>query len=297
MRNIKKANIVYFTGTGGTKLVSDTLAANLTTKGITNTVKEISLNDRTVLTGANVLFLIYPVHAGDASEAVYNYIEEMDFAPFPMTDCVVLSVSAGGEVMFNAASRSKVVRKILKKGYITVYEDMLVMPNNFATGYSGEINSLLLTALPIKVNNIVDGYLSGVIHRRPSNAFASAIRFLISPFKFFAKVNGRFLKADKDCSGCGLCSSDCPRRNITIVKDRPTFGWKCVMCMRCIYACPNKSISNTFIKTIRLKEGFNIEELKSKEGLLQLNKENILASTPKDKAIREYLLKVIEYKS
>ncbi len=50
-------------------------------------------------------------------------------------------------------------------------------------------------------------------------------------------------KADKSCTGCGLCADKCPA--VAISKQDPTVtdAGKCITCMRCVEICPNNSRS------------------------------------------------------
>jgi formate hydrogenlyase subunit 6/NADH:ubiquinone oxidoreductase subunit I len=54
------------------------------------------------------------------------------------------------------------------------------------------------------------------------------------------------------CSGCGLCSRDCPAKAIEMVmvdgKKRPQLNLsKCVFCYQCAESCPKKAIKTTCI--------------------------------------------------
>jgi ferredoxin/flavodoxin len=60
---------------------------------------------------------------------------------------------------------------------------------------------------------------------------------------------GSFKKGDKDfavsdaCVSCGTCSKACPRENVRLVEDRPTWLGDCEMCYACYLSCPQKAIS------------------------------------------------------
>ena len=44
------------------------------------------------------------------------------------------------------------------------------------------------------------------------------------------------------CSGCATCSKVCPVHNITLDRDRPAWGDKCLSCFACLQWCPNEAI-------------------------------------------------------
>ena len=51
------------------------------------------------------------------------------------------------------------------------------------------------------------------------------------------------LKISDSCIGCGLCSKECPMKNIKMKENRAVPGKRCTMCYRCISLCPQKAIT------------------------------------------------------
>lgn len=51
------------------------------------------------------------------------------------------------------------------------------------------------------------------------------------------------LKISDACIGCGLCSKECPMKNIQMKGKRAVSGNQCTMCYRCISLCPQKAIT------------------------------------------------------
>ena len=56
-----------------------------------------------------------------------------------------------------------------------------------------------------------------------------------------------FVKADKfyatdKCISCGLCAVSCLTHNIELKNGKPTWGNRCVHCMKCICDCPEAAI-------------------------------------------------------
>lgn len=47
---------------------------------------------------------------------------------------------------------------------------------------------------------------------------------------------------DDNCSGCGLCATQCPMGAITLADGRPQITGKCIRCAACVKGCPRKAI-------------------------------------------------------
>lgn len=48
-------------------------------------------------------------------------------------------------------------------------------------------------------------------------------------------------KANKSCTGCGLCAADCPAQAISRTVLRSADPEKCISCMRCVERCPHRA--------------------------------------------------------
>lgn len=60
------------------------------------------------------------------------------------------------------------------------------------------------------------------------------------PYKKEAGV-GLVPKADKKCTGCGLCVRDCPAQAISKDNIKSADAKKCISCMRCVVRCPESA--------------------------------------------------------
>ena len=63
---------------------------------------------------------------------------------------------------------------------------------------------------------------------------------------FYNKTNGYTNKVKIDpskCIGCGICSKNCPTKNIKIENGKAVASSKCTMCYRCINHCPKQAMT------------------------------------------------------
>jgi heterodisulfide reductase subunit C len=78
--------------------------------------------------------------------------------------------------------------------------------------------------------------------------------------------------------------------NIEIKDNRPSFGWKCIACLRCIYGCPKKSIFTRVFSFIVVKEGYDLKELEERMDSVDLEPIEKHATGYLYAGIRNYLL-------
>lgn len=78
--------------------------------------------------------------------------------------------------------------------------------------------------------------------------------------KFF----GQKIRVNENCNGCGWCEKKCPANNISILDNRPIFGRECLLCLKCIYGCPNKALNAGTFKFIILKEGYDLKAIEKR---------------------------------
>lgn len=254
-------NLVYFTGTGGTARVADAFEQAF----LNRSVKV----HRTELNGKNqpvdicgLLMLVFPVHAFNAPKSIDQWVEQAP--PGQGRPSALISVSGGGEVSPNTACRVSTIRRLERKGYTVVYEKMFVMPSNFMIKYEDILCTMLMGAAPKNAEKTVSELLAGNCHRTSPFWIDRVASKLGALEKIGAKFFGKCLKVNGNCLNCGWCAQNCPRGNITIVNNKITFGDTCVICLRCVYGCPQKAIEPGIGKFMILRDGFDLSEIENK---------------------------------
>lgn len=270
----KTVKIVYYSGTGGTQRVTENFKKAFTEAGYRVCTQHLAVGALNEDTEYDLLLLVYAVHACNAPEPVYKWIESSK----KMTDipAVIISVSGGGEVTPNTACRLSCIRKLKKKGYQIVYEKMLVMPSNWIVQVPEPLALLILEVLPAKIHKIVSDISNNIVRRTKPKLIDRLLSRIGELEKFGARSFGKQIKVSDDCNGCGWCVKNCPAGNITSQlqsaqastdsnsRSKPIFGGKCNLCLKCIYGCPNKALQPGFGKFIVIKEGYNLKELETK---------------------------------
>ena len=254
--NIK---IVYYSGTGGTARVAKCFKAAFEDAGQQVNMQQLSKNAKIEECKCELLILLYPVYAFSAPKAVYQWIDGIEAVN--NISAVIVSVSGGGEIVPNTACRVGSIKRLEKKGYKVIYEQMLVLPSNFVAATPIQVAKMLLDVLPKRVDEIVLDICNGVKRRTKPFLIDRIFSFVGKIENFGARYFGKRIKIKEGCNGCGWCSMNCPAGNIIIEGGSPKFGGECHLCLKCIYGCPKKALIPGTAAFIVIKDGYNLKQL------------------------------------
>lgn len=255
--------IVYFSGTGGTKKIVKEFGKNLEENNYAVNYHPLDLSvcdtlqvDKQLLDKCKYLFVLYPVYSFDAPRPVYEWIESLP--QLDKTPTAVISVSGGGDMFVNKKCREYCIRALEQKGAKVFYENMMVMPSNFAIKANNNLNLWLIKSIVPKVSQIVEEVLAEKKNRCNIPLKEGSKSFGQSDHDYIKKF-GLSLSANDSCTSCSWCANNCPHNNIEMVNGKPHFNDNCVMCMRCIYGCTKAAISSEKYGFTILKDGYSIK--------------------------------------
>ena len=256
---IKSISLAYFSGTGGTKAVARCFEEQFRQLGIR--VNVIPISSYPVYQGekSDLLLICSPVYAFRLASLTEEWIKGLP--KVQNLPAAVISVSGGGEVSPNTACRVPCKRLLKRKGYRVVYEKMLVMPSNFAFTAEAQLNYSLIHILPRKVEQVVSDLMEGRGNITYPKTMDRIFTGIGKAEHFGARFFGASIRASEECNQCGLCVGNCPKQNITMKLGVPSFGFRCLFCMKCIYACPTKALSPGILKFSVLDKGYDIKKI------------------------------------
>lgn len=282
----KSVTIAYFSGTGGTKLAAEYLEQQWKERGIQTTMQVIESEKPGQLPETDLFILLSPVYAFRLASIVEDWISNL--SKVSHTPAAIISVSAGGEISPNTACRVRCKRLLRKKGYSVIYETMLVMPSNFSVQTPPELAKQLITVLPHKVSGIVSDLLSGTERITKPIPKDRCFAFLGRGEHLGARFFGKSIRVMEDCTQCGLCQKNCPTKNIRDGEGTPQFGFRCIMCCKCVYLCPVQAIKPKLFPAF--EDGYDLDEMKE----FVVEAEGKEADTLAWKGVREYLQEACE---
>jgi len=288
-QNIGKIRLVYYSGTGGTRIVADRFATQLRERGATVTIQRLMAGEPEATGEYDLLLVLYAVYAFNAPEPVYEWIKNLPGQQGK--PAAVISVSGGGEMSPNTACRSKTIRMLEKKGYAVHYENMLVMPSNIAIATKAPLDKMLLDVLPHKVDNIIDEITRGIVRRKAPHLIDRALASMGGLERLGGHAFGKRIRVSAECNGCGHCAANCPSGNIAMNDGRPVFATKCFFCMNCMYCCPRKALSPGIGKIAVIKTGLDLDKLAAAPAAGKMSAEQLKKIAPGIAwvAVRKYI--------
>ena len=222
--------IFYFSGTGNSRWVAQTLASRMGDKACDLT----RLDAVPDLKGESRVGIVFPVYAWGLPEVVADFA-----AKLPQTGAFTFGVGTCG-------SEAGLALKHLSQLFPLDSSYSLVMPSNYILAEDVEGDSEIrrkLADASWRMDRMADEIQARKkVYQVKEGAMAGLKSSLINTgFNRFARSTKPF-HADDRCNGCGQCARNCPAGTITIADGRPVWGKECYQCLRCLNECPQQAI-------------------------------------------------------
>lgn len=265
MKTDKKALIFYFSGTGCTEFLVKTAASLLQESHIDCSFIEIS----SILKGAplpdispfSLIGISHPVHSFETPSLVYQFEKLL---PKVNSKSLFFLKAAGEEAFINEGASFSLSRKLEKKGYTVIADRTIAMPSNWLWGYTSEVSFKLVADARVKLIDFTNSLAAIVnnplfIFNRKKPLSLRLISFAGKAEHFGARFFGKDLQVTDTCNKCKLCIKNCPVSNIFEEKGAIHFKFNCLMCMKCVYGCPQNAIHGRLFNAVILKDGLKVE--------------------------------------
>lgn len=312
----KRLYIPYFSGTGGARLVAETFADAAAERGYAVSLRSLDARYlredlprlEEIISDTDIMILVYAVHAIDAPRPVYTWIEALpdltQLEGVPSPSVMVVSVSGGGEIWPNNHARITCILALERKGYRVDHEHMIPMPTNWTMATHDHTAARLLRVLPEEVSYCIDRIEAGTRTRTAVERAPALLSWIIRREKAGSHLFGEHLRIDTEaCTECGWCTRNCPMDNILSCEGetepgeseaRIAFGNDCILCLRCVYGCPEHAIYPTLMKFMVVKSGFSLEAIEERTRGIELLPVSECSKGLLWKGVREYLAKYRE---
>ena len=246
--------LLYFSPTGNVRHLAKTLADHLDPNETTLVPLEGSEPEE--LGQGEHLVLLYPIHGFNPPRNVQRFVRRL---PPDRFDAVSLIAVGCADHWVDQAVSRRLRRALTGKGYSVVVDEILAMPLTFVTAFPDDMGRSLVAGSEKRMQDVAASLdsIPRVAQRVPwKSRLVSLLGRLESPA---SRLFGLELHASEGCTSCGTCWNECPQGNIRRGRDgRPRFGFDCLMCMRCIYNCPENAIAPRISKFIPIKGGYSL---------------------------------------
>ena len=164
-------------------------------------------------------------------------------------------------LMITRAVSSDIRKPFAEKGYPVIVDEILAMPLTFVMSFPDELACKLIAESEEKVEEISVSLIEGKKTTLRIKGKSRLVNFLGKAESFASRLFGLELHAGRSCNSCGICWKNCPEQNIKRKSNgKPGFGFRCLMCMRCIYNCPKKAINPRFSKFLPIGKGYSLSQ-------------------------------------
>lgn len=262
----KKCLLIYYSGTGNTKYLTDKLSLHLQNEGFDVEVYRIDpLHiDKLDLSKFDLIGIGYPIYGLNVPSKVHKFFKKQRFN---IGQRVFIYKNSGETYPVNNSS-SLVLRKMIKhqKACLT-NEYHFIMPYNIHFRYDENLVKEMLTIdeklMDILVKEIVDEIPNIKKYTFPNNFWNRMLRLMY----IGGPINVSFYKVDKKkCIKCGKCIQGCQMKNIYFnKKGNIKFHHKCLMCCYCTLNCPKDAIKMGLFNSWRVNKPYDFNQIEKIE--------------------------------
>lgn len=232
--------IIYFSGTGNTRLVAERIAEILG-----DDIVRIGKDTPTTLSiteGERVVWA-FPVYSWGVPPVMRQFIAQVRFTSLPGNHFMVCTCGDDAGLTYEMWSND-----IEDRGWTPCGGFSVFMPNVYVSLPTFDVDSVQLTqkkldvakkrveeiANAIKIEECEVEVYRGVMAKMKTKViYPWFMRKLTSPEKF---------RHTDACVECGVCERSCPMGNIEVRNGGPRWGDNCAMCLACYHSCPQHAI-------------------------------------------------------
>jgi ferredoxin len=206
--------------------------------------------------GGEHLVLLYPIHAFNAPRNVKRFVWRLPPGLYRTVSMIGVGCTTG---WVNGDASSDLRRLFNRKGYPIVLDEILAMPLTIFMSFPDELAREVVAEAEKRIADLSTALVEGRTSTVRVRGRSRVLSFFGRAEQFASRLFGLELHAGDACDSCSICWENCPEENIRRHSDgKPRFGFDCLMCMRCIYNCPQQAISPRFSRFLPIKNGYSL---------------------------------------
>lgn len=249
-----KIALVYFSQTGNTKKVTDTIAETLKEKS--HEVKSLALQEAThqELLKHDLFAIGTPTFESHAPTNVKNFIKSLPIFPSHKAFVFATGGGAAGNVLYDMTRLLRKKNVHVLSGFFTIGQmnhpapcifeksknhpttDDLDKAKQFASGIHDLITNNSKQPIPYSRPDAL----------KQKYGFYNIVGFIGTFDRVIQLLVPKPKHNKHKCNQCGICAKECPMHAITM-NPYPAIDNNCVRCYRCQNICPNKAFSTNWL--------------------------------------------------
>lgn len=259
MKDYKNLVVIYYSGTGNAKRISEWIVRRAQDKGMNTFFMpfyKFLKEPPVVPEGPTLVGFCSATHGFNLPHHFLKLI--FGFRQFPASDVFIVNTRAGMKLSkiflpgLSGVAQFLPAAVLLLKGYHVVAMQPVDLPSNWISLHPGlkpKVVSSMVEHWKTKIDRFSTKLLSGKRVYLPA-LISLPFDILVAPVAFGYYFVGRFIIAktffatDK-CNDCMLCIKACPTNSLILKDNRPYWKMTCESCMHCMNFCPQRAIETS----------------------------------------------------
>ena len=248
--------MIYYSGTGNSKRVSEWIVKKAAQKGIRTYITSFNKFDPEVLSdfkGKTLIGFFSATHGFNVPHSMLAFL--FRFKELKGSDVFIGNTRAGMKLWklflpgLSGIALYFPALIMLSKGYSVKAMYPVDLPSNWISVHPG-LRSSVVDSMVARCKRLTNWFADEVLSGRKvflKSFILLPLDLFVAPVSIGYYLIGRFViaktfVANYNCDNCGLCIEQCPTHSIILQGNRPYWKFTCESCMHCMNYCPKRAI-------------------------------------------------------
>ena len=248
--------IIYYSGTGNSKRVSEWIVQEAESRGLNTHISSYHLfnpDDIARFRGKTLIGFFSATHGFNMPHSMLKFL--FRFKLLKGSDVFIGNTRAGMKLSklflpgLSGIAMYFPALIMLFKGYKIKAMYPVDLPSNWISLHPG-IRRKVIDSMVAHYEKLTKRFAQQVLSGKSvflKSFVLLPLDMLVAPIALGYYFVGRFILAktfiaNYNCTNCGLCMEQCPTQSIILEHNRPYWKFTCESCMKCMNFCPERAI-------------------------------------------------------